>query len=355
MLPAYALGPLAPLVLRQDRPVRNIVWACLGLAAVPLWVGMFTLWGDVAPWVASGRLPFLAWFAGVGALTAFTFAAWSRAVFLAGWDARFFPERLPVLLTNPAATLISGIVTPGCGLLLHNAPRRAALALWNAGVCAMAVLTVLHARLLWKANTASTSGQLAPRTLEYVLLGALALAALGVLVWIGTALDGGRLAAHRSGHRMQGRGEWLVLGVLVALVAFAVTFRPAAMARELDRASGRMQAAGMEILPVLGATAATKLDPAQPTYALRLAELHEGLENAETAAAIRADLEARWMAYRRALRGEAVTPEAAQPSSPFALPSVPLSGPDLSQVRAWTDSLRNAIGNDANAQERRDE
>lgn len=349
---AYAFGPLAAVILRQDRPIRNIVWASLGLAAVPVWISMFVLWDDVAPWIQSGRLPFLAWFAGVGAVTAFTFAAWSRAVFLAGWDARFFPERLSFLLTNPVVTLIAGLVTPGCGLLLHNAPRRAAWTLWNAGVAVMGVLAVVYSTLLWESNAASTSGQLAPRTLEYVFLGALALAALGVLVWIGSALEGARLAANRSGHGMQGRGEWLVAGVLVALVAVSVTFRPAAMARELDRASGRWQAVGMEILPVLGATAATKLDPAQPTHALRLAALHDQRGNTRAAASIRSELDARWTAYRQALRTGTFTPKVTESSSPFVVPSMTLSGPGLSQVRAWTDSLRGVIGSDANAQER---
>ncbi len=345
LVAAYVLGPLAPVVMQQGRPRESVVWACLGLAALPLWLGLFLSWDSVSTWAQSGRLPFLVGFGGLGALTAFAFAAWARAVFLAGWDARFFPERLSHALTNPVLTLLAGLVAPGSGLLLQNAARRAAWALWNAGITLMAAVAVWQTRVLWKANAASTSAQLEPRTLEYVLLGALALVACGVLIWIGSALDGARCAAHRSGHRMQGRGEWLVLGVLVAWVAFVVTFQPETLARELDRSSAHMQRAGMEVLPLLGSIAATELDPTQPTYALRQAQLQENFGNTERAASLRMDLQTRWSAYQRALESDSIATQgdATDTRVPFALPSVALSGAHVSALQAWSAALRESL------------
>lgn len=343
MLAAFAIGPLAPVLLRQGQPRTNAVWAVLGLAALPLWAGMIALWSDVAGWAESGRLPFLLWFGGLGTLTALTFASWSRAVFLAGWDARFFPERMPRLLSNPLVSLALGLGAPGFGLLLHNAPRRAAWALWNGGVTLMATATLWQTRLLWKANGASTTAPLEPRVLEYVLLGALAVAVGGVLVWIGSALDGARCAMHRAGHRAQGRGEWLALAVVFAFVAFAITFQPDGLAREMDRGAARMQRAGMELMPVLGATAASTLDPGQPVYALRLAEAHEKLGHLDRAASIRSGLKQRWNAYQGALQGEAAVHPDNDPWVPFSMPSVTLPGASVSDLRQWSDSVRESL------------
>lgn len=343
ILAAFVIGPLAPILLRQGRPRANAAWAVVGLAALPLWGGMIAFWNDVAAWAESGSLPFALWFGGMGTLTALTFASWSRAVFLAGWDARFFPERMPRLLSNPLVSMILGLGVPGFGLLLHNAPRRAAWAVWNAGLTLIAALTVWQMRLLWKANAASLTFQLEPRVLEYVLLGALAVAAGGALVWIGSALDGARCAMHRAGHRGAGRGEWSALAVVFALVAFGITFQPETLAREMDRSAIRTQRAGMQLMPVLGATVASELDPGQPVYALHLAEAHERLGRNDKAASIRADLEQRWSVYQRALQGD----DAMQPGNgsrvPFSMPSVTMPGASMSEVRTWSDSMRETL------------
>jgi hypothetical protein len=239
LLLTYALGPAAPVLTQTGR--RQIVWAVLGLLGVPLWVGMLWKWPVLSGWLAAGRVPLLPWLLVSALLFCLTFAAWSRSVFLTGWDARFFAERLPSWLQNPAIVGLLGLVAPGAGLLVSAAPRRAAIAVGNAGLTLLAAAIVVSAPLLWKCNQLTSSGAIPPRALEMLFIAAFAATIVGSLMWFTHALDGARLATYRSGRRTHRRGDWFAVAVLAALVTFFVTFEPRSLAHDLDRHAQSMQ------------------------------------------------------------------------------------------------------------------
>jgi hypothetical protein len=319
----YALGPLAPALSR--RGWVDGLWALLGLVGFPIWAGMAWRWQEVSVWLQSGRLPFFPWLAGVCGLAFLGFAAWSRAVFLAGWDARFFPERLPRGLREPWIAGLLGLVAPGSGLLVSGAPRRAALALCNSGVVLLAGLGLWKVRWLWACNR-SGSGTIDSQAMEYLLLGALGIGSLGALVWIASALDGARRARLRASREAEVRGDWSAFALLVALAAFFATLRPPALARELDALAQRLRPAGFAIAPLQATRLAMKLDPARPSYALHAAQLCETLGRHGEAERLRNELRARWKEYTALLHKDASDPEVLLPLPPPIEPGMPATG-----------------------------
>jgi hypothetical protein len=324
---AYALGPLAPVVVQSGR--RQILWACLGLAGVPLWAGIVWKWSEVSAWLAGGRIPFLPALIAAAVLFLLTFAAWGRTVFLAGWDARFFPERLPSLLQHPAVVGALGLVAPGSGLLVSAAPRRAAFAVWNGGLTLLAAVLVACAPLLWQSNQLTSTGALAPRTLELLFVAAFGIAVAGALIWISSALDGMRLATYRAGRRTHHHGDWFAIAVLAALVVFFVTFEPRSLAHDLDRHAARMHEAGLAFVPLPVAVLVTHRDASRPAYALHLADYYATLGKEDQAERLRNELRARWEEYERLSRRHTHDPWV-----PLSLPVSPVPGVTLLELEA---------------------
>ena len=76
---AYALGPFAPVVLRQGR--GNLTWTLLTLLCVLTWGGMAWRWTAVRAAVTPGTVALVPWVLGVAAAT----GVWVLSAARGGW------------------------------------------------------------------------------------------------------------------------------------------------------------------------------------------------------------------------------------------------------------------------------
>jgi hypothetical protein len=316
---AYFLGPIAPLLMRQGR--LSAVWAIVGWVGVPVWALMLWQWPEIARWVEGGRIPFHLWFLTVCGLALLSAATWARAVLLAGQDPHFFAERLSDWLQDPRIVGFIGLTVPGLGLLVTAAARRAALAVWNAGVVLLAAWVLTHGKWLWKCNRVLSDG-IAPGTLETFFILAFFVLCIGGLIWIGGALDGSRRARERWAWEADLRGDWSVIVLFVVIVLFFATFRPHTVAQNLDEYAARMRAEDFHTIPLQATVAAMRLDPARPGFALHAAQLYEESGNKVEAELIRGELRRRWQEYASLLHPDLPDPQVPQPLPISADPSL---------------------------------
>jgi len=150
---------------------------------------------------------------------------------------------------------------------------------------------------LWECNRLTITQGLPPLALEAIFLLALGLAFLGLHVWLGSALDGGRRMALRSGRKVPIRGDYLTLVLLASCLAFALTLHPAKVANRLDIAATGMQNNEYRLIPLCMELVSRRLDPSQPKYLLESAKLYDALGNYEKARELRQALEDRWHVY----------------------------------------------------------
>ncbi|MFQ5599092.1 MAG: hypothetical protein ACE5G2_00910 [Candidatus Krumholzibacteriia bacterium] len=321
---AYGLGACAPLVLRQGR--RSFVWALLGMLSLSAWAGMIWRWSDLQSWLETGRLPMLPWLLGVCGATLLGVTAWSRTLLLAARDERFVPERLPGWLRHPTVAGVLGLFLPGIGLLMSAHPRRAAFAVWNVGPLVLSILLLWRAGWLWRCNQAAGAQGIPLAALEVVLLASTFVAIVGALCWIAAALDGARLTAFRAGRRDGFRSDWLALSQLGTLILILVALRPASLAQDLDNFAAGMRPEGYRVIPLCMELGAARLDPSQPEYPMRAAELYDTLGMHEAARHIRDRLQDRWEVYaemllRQEVRAEdSLRPQPIDPDGPLATP-----------------------------------
>lgn len=299
LVTAYVLGPLAPVVMRQGK--GSVLWAILGLAGLPLWGLHVWRWSEISAWLANGVIPFLPWLLGMLVLTVLGTLAWARAIHLAGSDPRFRPDRLPRWIRGPGLIGYVGLFAPGSGLLLGGAPRRAAMAVANAGVVGVAALLLWKAPMLWKVNLATDAAPISTRTLEAAFLAAFTLGFLGALGWVASVLDGMRVGLQRIGGPRTALGDWMNLLLLVALVSLYIASEPKVVARDVDQYASSLEQRGMQLLPLQLMRVSRRLDPARPAYALHAATLLEASGRPEEAAQVRDELRAGWEEYERIL------------------------------------------------------
>lgn len=302
VLLAYTLGPFTPLVMRQGR--HNLTWALVALVSVTGWGALLWRWPDVRDRVAQGIVPLLPFAFTLCSVTLLGIAAWSRAIFLAGKDPRFVPERLPRWLRRPAALAGFGLLAPGLGHLASGHPRRAATVFWIAATTALPILTLVRASWLWRCNRNAGTVSIPDLALEGVFLACAALAAVGVILWIGSALDGLRLRSVRNHGRSELRGDWLAATLLVAILTLVSTLQPVKLAHDLDQFAGAMRYAGFRVIPLTFESAATHLDPAEPKYRMQVAELLESIGKKKAAQGIRERMRERWSTYAEHLLRE---------------------------------------------------
>jgi hypothetical protein len=291
------MAGLAPAILRQGR--HRFVWTLAWLVAVGGWAGAIWFWPQVSGRLESGVVPLLPAFAGAAFLTLLGFTAWSRALRQTARDVRFTPDRLTGPIRHPVCVGTLGLLFPGLGLLVAGRGRRAAFTFWCGGPVVLSALVVWRAAWLWTCNAASGARALPPLVLEWAFVAAGALVVLGALGWIAAALDGARLVATRDG-RASARADWLALGLLAAVAAL-FSFGPTKLANDLDRTSTNLRQDGYCLLPLGLETGAMYLDPSQPTYVMRTAELYDLLGMPGKAQVLRAGLRQRWEAYAQML------------------------------------------------------
>jgi hypothetical protein len=107
-------------------------------------------------------------------------------------------------------------------------------------------------------------------------------------------------------------------GLLAALVALAVGFRPATVADQLDRVAASLQEEGYRAAPLALSEVASRLDPATPVYLARAADLHAALGRGEAAQARRDRLAERARAWTAAAVDAGRPPDPATPVSEAA-------------------------------------
>jgi hypothetical protein len=299
---AYTLGPFTPLLLRQGR--HNATWTFVAMLSPVSWVALFWRWSEIRGLLEQGIVPLLPGLLTMCCFTLAGIAAWCRAIFLAGSDSRFVPERLPPWLRRPLVMTSFSLLAPGLGHLAAGHPRRAACAFWIAATTRLSILTLVWAGWLWRCNQSAVAGGLPGLALETGFLTSAVLAAAGVLLWIGSALDGLRLRLVRAHGRSELRGDWLAATLLLTILLLLFAVQPVKVGRQLDQFSGAMRYAGFRMIPLCFEATASQLDPAEPKYRMQMAELLESLGKKKTAKDIRERLRRRWDAYAEGLLRE---------------------------------------------------
>jgi hypothetical protein len=214
------------------------------------------------------------------------------------------PSRRPLL-----AGLV-GLLAPGLGLLLAGRWIRSAATIVVVGLGATAALVLTRAPGWWHAHREDGQPALIDDlALERILLGLAAVVTVGAIGWFVSALEAGRLAAGPRTVRAVSGADRVPAALLLALVALAVFFRPADLARGLDRATGTLSAHELRLTALATARAAAWLAPADPLLELRVAERLDALGRADAAATIRHRLRDRWQRFA----GVAVDTDPMQP------------------------------------------
>jgi hypothetical protein len=245
--------------------------------------------------------------------------SWSRAVWLAGRDVRFVPERLPGFMRHPVGVGLIGLLLPGAGYLIAGHPRRAAALVWMMGPLALAALSIWQAEWLWAINRAAGVQGLPLHVMELVFVASAATLLICGLIWSTSIFDGPRLSAFRAGQHASARADWLGFAVVLASIAFFVTLAPEKLARNLDQVATGMRLDAYRLIPLGMEQVAMRLDPSRPRYVMRAAELHELLNQTEAANELREQLRTRWQEYAEYLLRQEAEVHATVPLRPIGL------------------------------------
>lgn len=330
---AYVLGPLAGMATPAGRVSRT--WTFLAVASTVGWVLALRfgprLWerageGDLVGAAGVAAIWIALW---VGVL------AWTRGLVLATPRGSAIPQK--GWITKPWLVGGLGTIAPGLGLALVGRSRRAAIALLNAGFLATCVFFLLHAAPLWQASAHMPEARPA---LEWIFLAAGLGIFLGAVLWVVLVLEGLRLVPgpKRVATRWGRWGDAFAVALLGSVIAFAVLFRPAPLARHLDESGVSLTAAGYRVIPGLCFQGAMRLDPSKAVYVLHAAELAEATGDETTAATLREDLDQRIEPVLAkdtpgivTKPGAEATPETAGPGVPWVEPPplpAPMPGPE---------------------------
>lgn len=293
---AYALGPLSLLASRSAR--RSRVWRTAPALAVGV-VGAAVAVVLKAPTaLGPGDRAVLAQMIAGATACAVWLSAWSAGLVLSSRRCGEGPWSRPGE-RRPVAAGLLGFVAPGLGLLLGGHGIRAAVTVVLVGAAVAAGLGVTSVPQWWSWHHQHPGGPLTDLQLESVFVGLVAMVLLGGVVWLFSALEGARLATGPRVVRRISGADRVPAALLAALVALGLFFRPTGVAFELDHATRDLVADGFRLAPLWTARAAAALAPAEPVYALRLAERHEALGHTDRADAIRDQVTARWRRYAR--------------------------------------------------------
>ncbi|MFO7608690.1 MAG: hypothetical protein R6X35_05755 [Candidatus Krumholzibacteriia bacterium] len=294
----YLLGPAGLLLCNSRR--RGRAWS-LGaglwaLAAAALVLGWWALasgrgGGAFVPWLAAGTV----------ATVGVAFTLWARAVHLVATDERLAGHDWSPRLTTPWAAALLALAAPGSAFVLARRPGRAVATLWSAWPFTAAVLVVLQLPLVWAHRAAFAPWGLPPAALEHTLLAAAVLAAVAPLLWLGQALEGARVLAARSGRWRDVRGDWSAVALAAAVTLAVLVADPGTIAAGLGEYADQLGADGCTVTPLVLVRAARQLDPAQPAYALREADLLAASGAADRASQVRAELDRTLQPYLGAL------------------------------------------------------
>lgn len=288
LLLLYCTGPFAILATSRGRKSRPWVLA----AVLSVLVGLVTLsqWNAFVSATDSGSREAVITLVAACVSIVGIFAVWARGVFLIGRQEGARVRRIPEILKRPAGTGILGAVMPGLGLLISGRSRRAAAVLWMVCMTLVSALILSQADWLWRFN--SQAGALATegRTLEYLFVALAACALLGAVSWLAQALDGMHNAAKGNGRVAAMRAGAAITILFASFVVAGLALEGRDLAAGCDDAAGIMHEEGLEVVPLILAEAAMRLDPSLPAYTARAIALHEAAGNDGTALVLRRSL-----------------------------------------------------------------
>jgi hypothetical protein len=286
------LGPLAILTTRQGRESK--FWVALAAASAGMMLSLLFGWNHILAGLGEKGFVIVPLMLLMSMSILVGFTVWARAVYLLGGNRALFTQNLPDPLKRPGLVGALGFLVPGLGLLVTGHHRRAAFTVWLTGLFALSIFCLSRAAWLWSWNRGAGSDALRGATLEnlFIIMGITA--AFGTLVWIVQALDGARLAERRFVRNANPSGNATAFVLLASLVIFVLMFEPASIADTLDRFAVSAEYEGYRLLPLHAELAAMRLDPSKPAFAIRAAELYDGLGRNESAQNIREEMFERW-------------------------------------------------------------
>jgi hypothetical protein len=303
---SYLTGPLAMLALGRER--RNRFWTGLALFSINLSVIVLVIWNKQGFWSANDNP------AGVVLLSAAILAilsgvaSWTKAVLYAGRHGAAGLRRAPGWMRGPLAAGFFGIVCPGMGLFVTGRARQAAVALWMTSLTAVSILILSRAGWLWNFNLHAGIFSIERDSMEYVLIGAGAVAIIGALAWVGQVLNGVRLASGVADGIRRARTSWPAAALLLSVIGLLVFSKPALIAEALDRGAEATSTEGMRIIPLHLSLASIHLDPSRPDYVIRAIDLYAENDNTAAAELMRRDLLERLEASVPFLEEEGLVP-----------------------------------------------
>lgn len=299
---AYVLGPVALLIW----PVgRRAMWLVVGGVSALAGLLLVAFWSSFNAGMATTPSGVVIWLTVVAAVILAAATAWSRAVAAAGDFQPTLGSISPRWVAHPRTIGALGLAVPGLGFLIAGYPRRAACLFWLAGPLAVAVVILAHWRRLWDFTRSSASPGISGATLEYILIGAACALVACLVLWIVQALDAVRQT--NRARRSYVLADAVGLSLLVAVILFSSTFRPASFASSLATVSATLHRDGLRVIPLGLVEAAAHLDPASPTYLARAASIYDEMGNTEAADARRAVIERRLREYAELILSERVS------------------------------------------------
>ena len=307
---AFALGPFSlllatPSARRIPRWRPSVAGGAGLLAGLAAWI-----WFLPPAALGGGDRLLLAQVLAVALAAAVWLAAWCLGLVAAS---RRCPEG-PLSRRGhqrPLLAGLAGLAAPGLGLLLAGRRWRCVLSVILVGAGGVAALLHSRAATWWTTHRTATASTIDDLQLESFFLSLVAILAVGILAWLVSALEGGRLAAGPRVVRAVSGADRVPAALLIALVALTIWFRPLDAAHGLDRLTSTLVADGLRLAPLWTARAASSLAPGEPRLEMRVAERQAALGRHEVATAIREDLQRRWHELAVAAPGDAVGPAGA--------------------------------------------
>lgn len=335
---AYVLGNLAPYL--QQREDRSPVWAGIGLGAVVIWAVHLTQWETLRGWLGSGALPFFLWLGFLLAVSVLGLVAGARALLHAGGDTGFFVSRLPVGMRHPKSIGLFGFLVPGAGLLCTGHAWKAAFAYLNAGMTALAAVTLLHWNDLWEIQRQSAATGPPSAMFERVFLVCVTIFMVGSFAWVYNAFEAARHAS-RMQDRVNTLGPWWVLPALAVQILLLMNFDPGARAGDLDRLAEQLTQAGYTYVPYQIERLALRLDPSNVAYLVHTSQLADELGHADEAERLRVLAERQWekatqiIDVTRSRETIVAPPDAVAVAGHLDTPRVEDAQPPVPLLEAW--------------------
>ncbi len=289
---SYLLGPLGLFAIREGR--RSRFWAAIAAVSAVMILSLLFGWNSILARFGEKGFVIVPLMILTSASIIVGFTVWARVVYLLGGNRALFAQNLPDPLKRPGLVGSLGFIVPGLGLLVTGHHRRAAFTIWLTGLFALSIFVLSRAAWLWSWNRGAGSDAFQGATLERLFATMVVVGIFGALAWIVQALDGARLAERRFVRDTSPSGSVTALVLLASLVVFLLVFEPASVADTFDRFAVSAGYDGFRLLPLHAELAAMRLDPSQPAFAIKAAELYDGLGRHENAQAIREEMLERW-------------------------------------------------------------